>query len=319
MEQSVKSITDLFAEHSIYLLRYTKTSTLRMVWTSICISQWGSILLCRQRICGSLRLEILLSSLYKNFFSIINIYNMDLTTLYILLIIFVATLVRSTFGFGESLIAVPLLVFFIPIEIAVPVSVLVSIVIAAVVVVQDKKQVHFYSAKWLIIYATIGIPIGLYLLIYGNENLIKSILGAIIILYSSYSLFSKKRFQLKTDNRVWLFVCGFLSGVFGGAYGINGPPLVIYGNMRNWSAQHFRATLQAYFLFASTIGMIGYLYKGLWSTTVSHYFLISLPVILPTIFLGRYLNQRLKNETFLKYVYVGLIFIGMLLLKQSIL
>lgn len=244
---------------------------------------------------------------------------MDLTTLYILLIIFIATLVRSTFGFGESLIAVPLLVFFIPIEIAVPVSVLVSIVIAAVVVVQDKKQVHFYSAKWLIIYAAIGIPIGLYLLIYGNENLIKSILGAIIILYSSYSLFSKKRFQLKTDNRVWLFFCGFLSGVFGGAYGINGPPLVIYGNMRNWSAQHFRATLQSYFLFASTIGMIGYWYKGLWSTTVSYYFLISLPVILPTIFLGRYLNQRLKNETFLKYVYVGLIFIGMLLLKQSIL
>ena len=243
---------------------------------------------------------------------------MDLTTLYILLIIFIATLVRSTFGFGESLIAVPLLIFFIPIEIAVPLSVLVSIVVAAVVVAQDKKQIHFYSAKWLIIYAIIGIPIGLYLLIFGNENIIKSILGSFIILYSAYSLFSKKRLQLKTDNKAWLFVCGFLSGVFGGAYGINGPPLVIYGNMRNWSAQHFRATLQAYFLVASTIGMIGYWYKGLWNTTVSYYFLISLPVILPTIFLGRYLNQRLKNETFLKYVYVGLICIGVLLLKQSI-
>ena len=66
---------------------------------------------------------------------------MELTTLYILLIVFTATIVRSTFGFGESLIAVPLLIFFIPIEIDVPFSVLLSIVIAAVVVVQDKKTV----------------------------------------------------------------------------------------------------------------------------------------------------------------------------------
>ena len=243
---------------------------------------------------------------------------MDLTILYILLIIFTATLVRSTFGFGESLIAVPLLVFLIPLEVAVPLSVLISIVVAGVVVVQDKKEVYFYSAKWLIIYAAIGIPIGLYLLIYGNEALIKSILGSFIILYSIYSLISKRTFKLKSDNKIGLFVCGFLSGVFGGAYGINGPPLVIYGNMRNWSAQHFRATLQAYFLVASSIGMIGYWYKGLWTTSVSYYFLISLPVIIPTIFLGRYLNRRLKKDTFLKYVYVGLICIGLLLIKQTV-
>lgn len=241
---------------------------------------------------------------------------MDITIFYILVIVFIATLVRSTFGFGESLIAVPLLIFFIPIEIAVPLSVLLSIVIAAVVVIQDKKQIQFYSAKWLIIYAILGIPIGLYLLIYGNENLIKSILGVTIILYSTYSLFSKRKLRLKTDNKAWLFICGFLSGVFGGAYGINGPPLVIYGNMRNWSAPHFRATLQAYFLVASTFGMVGYWYKGLWNSTVTYYFLISLPVILPTVFLGRFLNRRLKGTTFLNYVYFGLICIGIVLLTQ---
>lgn len=71
-------------------------------------------------------------------------------------IIFVATLARSTFGFGESLIAVPLLRFLIPIEIAVPLSVLLSIVIAAVVVVQNRNQIHSHSAKWLILYATLG-------------------------------------------------------------------------------------------------------------------------------------------------------------------
>lgn len=242
---------------------------------------------------------------------------MDLVTFYILIIIFLATLVRSTFGFGESLVAVPLLILFIPIEIAVPLSVLLSITIAAIVVVQDKKKIHFDSAKWLIIFGVMGIPIGLLLLVYGNENLIKSGLGILIIFYSIYSLLSKNNFKLETDNKVWLFICGFLSGIFGGAYGLNGPPLVIYGNMRNWTAKHFRATLQAYFLPASIIGMVGYWYKGLWTQTVTHYFLISLPVAIPAIFLGRFLNHRLKDGTFLNYVYIGLICIGALLLGQS--
>lgn len=134
---------------------------------------------------------------------------MSLITFYILAIIFIATLVRSTFGFGESLIAVPLLVLLIPIEIAVPLSVLISILIAAFVVIQDRKQIHFNSAKWLIIFAAIGIPIGLLLLIYGNENLTKLVLGILIILYSIYSLSSKSNFRLETDNKFWLFFAVF--------------------------------------------------------------------------------------------------------------
>ena len=243
---------------------------------------------------------------------------MELITFYILAIVFIASLVRSTFGFGESLIAVPLLILFIPIEIAVPLSVLISIFIAAIIVVQDRKEIHFESAKWLIIFAALGIPIGLYLLIYGNENVTKALLGLLIILYAAYSLISKNTFQLKTDNKIWLFACGFLSGILGGAYGLNGPPLVIYGNLRGWTAKNFRATLQAYFLPASIIGMFGYWYKDLWDWKVTYYFLISIPVIVPAIFFGRYFNNQLKYSTFLKYIYVGLIFVGALLLSQSL-
>lgn len=241
---------------------------------------------------------------------------MDTLTLYILAVIFIATLVRSTFGFGESLVAVPLLMLIIPAAVAVPLAVMISIFVAAVVVVQDRKQVHFHSAKWLIVFAALGIPVGLVLLIYGNENIIQSILGILLILYAVYSLYAKTSFHLKTDNKALLFVFGFLSGVLGGAYGLNGPPLVMYGNMRRWPAEQFRATLQAYFLPAGIIGMIGYAYKGLWTWQVTWYFLICLPVVIPAIFLGRYFNRRFKDGAFLKYVYVGLIGIGVILLAR---
>jgi uncharacterized protein len=243
---------------------------------------------------------------------------MDSTTIFILIIIFIATLIRSTLGFGESLVAVPLLLLFIPIEIAVPLSVLLSIFIAAVVVLQDHQQIHFSSAKWLILFAIPGIPLGLLILVYGNGQYVKSALGLLIILYSIYSLSGKQKIVLQNDNRLWLFICGFFSGVFGGAYGLNGPPLVVYGNMRNWGSKQFRATLQAYFLPASIIAMFGYWYNGLWISTVTHYFLISLPVIIPAIFLGRYLNHRLKGDAFFKYIFLGLIVIGLILIAQSV-
>ncbi|HUH17965.1 sulfite exporter TauE/SafE family protein [Albibacterium sp.] len=233
--------------------------------------------------------------------------------LYVIVVVFVATLIRSIFGFGESLIAVPLLAFYTPIEVAVPLSVLISITIAAVVVIQDWKKIHLQSAGGLFVFTLLGIPLGLLLLIYANEELVKIILGIVIIAFSIYSLF-KQSIELESKSWLWLFLCGLSAGILGGAYGLNGPPLVVYGTMRRWTAQQFRATLQGYFLPASAIGMLGYWISGLWVPAVTYYYLWSLPFLFPAIFLGRIINHRLQGDGFLRYVHYGLIAIGILLL-----
>jgi uncharacterized membrane protein YfcA len=235
----------------------------------------------------------------------------------VLLIAFFATLVRSTFGFGESLVAVPLLSVFMPVSLAVPLSVLISVLVALVVVVQDHSEIHFRSARWLILSALPGIPIGLLMLVYGNEVWVKTILGLLIIGYALYALYGSKGLRLDKESRPWLLLCGFISGVLGGAYGINGPPLVVYGNMRKWTPKQFRATLQGYFLPASLAGVIGYLAKGLITYQLGQYFLLTIPAVIPAIFLGRYFNHKLKDE-FFKYVYLGLLVIGLLLIVLSL-
>ena len=243
---------------------------------------------------------------------------MDSTTAGVLAVVFVATLFRSAFGFGEALVAVPLLVFFIPLKIAAPVAVLVSITIAAVVVAQDWRKIHVRSAGWLVAASVFGIPVGLLLLTSSHQKTVKITLAIFIIAFAGYSLFGRKPPELKRDNKAWLLGCGFVAGVVGGAFGMNGPPLVIYGAMRRWSAQHFRATLQAYFLPASVIGMGGYWLAGLWVPAVTHYYLLSLPVLLPAVWLGRVVNHRLHGDVFLKYVYAGLAVIGVVLLAESV-
>jgi uncharacterized protein len=241
----------------------------------------------------------------------------DPITVYVLVVLFFATLIRSTVGFGEALVAVPLLAMRIPLTVAAPLAVLVSIVIAAVVVVQDWRHVQVRSAAGLIFASLPGIPLGAWLLAKGNEHAVKSLLGWLIVAFSIYSLTAKGAPRLNHEHSVWLIVCGFLSGVLGGAYGMNGPPLAVYGALRGWSPRHFRATLQGYFLPASLVGFVGYIFLGLYGSAITRYFFLSLPVVAVAVVLGRSINLRMKSQNFFRFVYVGLIVVGGILIFQT--
>jgi uncharacterized protein len=240
----------------------------------------------------------------------------DWAALGVIAVLFVATLVRSAFGFGEALIAVPLLALTMPVEQAAPLAVLVSITIAFLILLQDWRLVHVRSAGWLILFTLMGIPLGLLLLRTVSESAVKAILAAIIIAFSVHALAGRRKHELKDDRFAWLF--GFQAGVLGGAYGMNGPPLAIYGALRRWQPEYFRATLQAYFLPASLAGMAGYTAAGLWTPAVNHFYLFSLPGVLLASVLGRSLNRRMNTTRFISCVYAGLTLIGAVLLLQAI-
>ncbi|HZY88521.1 MAG TPA: sulfite exporter TauE/SafE family protein [Gemmataceae bacterium] len=238
------------------------------------------------------------------------------TTLLVVAVIFLATLVRSAFGFGEALVAVPLLALLVPVKVAAPLAVLFSVTVAGLILLQDWHKVHVRSAWRLVLSTLFGIPLGLLLLKAGPERTVKVSLALVIISFSAYCLLRRRPFELKDDRLAWAF--GFGAGVLGGAYGMNGPPLVIYGGLRGWSPAHFRATLQGYFLPASLAGLVGYWWDDLWVPAVNRYFLLSLAPALAAVFLGRVINRRLKGRSFLLYVHIGLIVVGATLLIQSL-
>jgi uncharacterized protein len=239
-----------------------------------------------------------------------------MNTLAVVAVLFFATVIRSAFGFGEALVAVPLLALVVPVGIAAPVAVLASVTVALVVVLQDWRHIHVRSAARLVVSTFFGIPLGLLVLKTVPEAIVKAALAVVIIGFSIFSLARPSHYELKSDSLAWVF--GFFAGILGGAYGVNGPPLVIFGTLRKWTPAHFRATLQGYFLPASMAGMCGYFFAGLWTATVNRYYLWSLPGIVLASFVGRLINRRLNARQFLLYVHAGLIGIGALLLVQAL-
>lgn len=241
----------------------------------------------------------------------------DGVTALVLLIILVSTLIRAVFGFGNALIAMPLLAMTtIGMKTATPLVALIATLLSLVILVKDWRIIDLRSI-WRLLVATIpGIPLGLILLKGPYENTGKIILALIIVGFSLYCLFMPRLFTLRREWAAYPF--GFLAGILGGAYNTNGPPIVIYGAIRRWPPARFRANLQGYFLPSNMIIIAGHGMGGLWTPSVGWYFLLSLPLILLTIWIGNRINRAIPQGRFDRYIHILLVAVGALLFIQTV-
>lgn len=229
-------------------------------------------------------------------------------------ILFCATLIRSTFGFGDALFAMPLLSLFVGVGSATPVMGLVSVVVAVGAFIPSRHHLDLAAIKRLLVGSMAGIPVGVLLLKRIEEQLLRIGLGASVLVFGLYMLGSPRMPEL--HDRRWAFPFGFLSGCLGGAYNIGGPPVVLYGAMRRWHPARFRATLHGGFLPASVAIAAMQGLGGLWSPRVLTLFVFSIPWVGVAMLLGEKLARRLHPARFDRYLSIVLIALGALLIAR---
>jgi uncharacterized membrane protein YfcA len=234
----------------------------------------------------------------------------------VLAILFFSTCIRSTFGFGDALIAMPLLTLLLGFRTATPLVAFIASIIALTILIRKWREVELKSAWRLIVATLAGIPLGLLLLKNADEGILKLILAGVLILFALYRLLHPRLIVLKDEK--WAFPFGFIGGILGGSFNTNGPPVVIYGTLRRWSPESFRATLQGYFFPTGLFILAGHGAAGLWTASVLQLFLLALPVVFIAIFIGGKLNRIIPEKKFDYFIY-GLLFImGILLCLQTL-
>ncbi len=238
---------------------------------------------------------------------------MNFTLLFtlVLLIIFISTLIRSAFGFGNALVAMPLLVLLLSVKTAAPLVALVGIISALVMLLREWRELDIKAAIYLILSTLAGIPLGLFFLKSSPEHIVRMILGLVLIGFGLYNLFGLRLPTLRKGYLVFPF--GFFAGILGGAYNTSGPPVVIYGVMRGWSKEKFRATLQGYFLISSALVVVGHGISRLWTRSVLIYFLASIPVVVLADLLGNWIVHKIQGEKFNRAVNLFLVVVGILM------
>jgi uncharacterized membrane protein YfcA len=241
---------------------------------------------------------------------------LDQQTILTLAVTFVSAVVHSVAGFGNALIAMPLLAPLLGLKTATPLVALLSGTLNGCLLLRDRKRVEIGAAWRLVAASFAGIPLGLYALKGTWEEPLKVLLGLVILAFAVYALVRPGRLSLPDDR--YSFAAGFVAGVLGGAYNTNGPPVVVYGMLRRWGPDPFRATLQGYFLVTGFLIMAGHLAAGLWTGGVLRLFFLSLPGVILAMAAGRVIRRRISPGAFGRAVYVSLIAVAALLLFQTL-
>ena len=94
------------------------------------------------------------------------------------------------------------------------------------------------------------------------------------------------------------------------------PRVTIYHNPACGTSRNTLALIRV--LVASMMAMAGYWLSGLWTASVTHYYLASLPGVIIATPLGRLVTARTDTRVFLRYVNLGLLLIAAALLAEAL-
>lgn len=230
-------------------------------------------------------------------------------------ILFVAYVIKGLSGFGSGLVAIPLLAFFLPLPLIVPVLALVSYTGTVYQSFTYRKDVVWRDLWPLLPFSIAGITIALWLLVNADVTMLTFMLGLFIFCYAVYSLLPH---EIKSGSRWWAAASGSSAGLIGALFGTGGPFYVLYLKMRKVTKQQFRATITMIFLVDSGARILGYFYSDLFTSKMLVLVLVLLPVLVLAMYVGQHLHIKINDRRFNQVVSILLLVSGLSLAIKSI-
>jgi uncharacterized membrane protein YfcA len=137
-----------------------------------------------------------------------------------------ATLFHGTLGFGTALVAMPLLTLTLGVRDATALVAFVILGTTVVILAGSWRELHWRAAARLLAGSIPGIVIGIVILTRAPAGTVQRGLGVLLIAVGLCNLAAPRLFEARDD--IWAYAFGFGSGLLGGAYNTNAPPVVIY-------------------------------------------------------------------------------------------
>jgi len=229
----------------------------------------------------------------------------------IVTIVFVAAFAQSLTGFGFALIMMPLVTVVLGVRTAAPVVALAALTVYSVNLVRYRRSINVSEVLRLGVASAAGVPVGIWVLANANEKLVMRILGLILVAYASYSLLQPT--SRRVLSRRWVYPAGFLAGCFGGAYNTPGPPVIVYGSMRQWPRDEFRAVLQALFFLNGILVVTSHALAEHLTKQVLVYYLYAVPALAVGILMGSVVDPKIDQNQFRRLVTAMILVLGLAL------
>jgi uncharacterized membrane protein YfcA len=231
---------------------------------------------------------------------------------------FAAFIVRGMSGFGAGLVATPLLVFLIPVHVAVPMSGLLVFFLFIFLFIRDWREVVWRELRLLALPTLLGVVAGMFLFTSLDNRWLLTLLGGFLLIYATYMLlvhaFGMPEFRC---SERWAFPLGlggsFIDTLFGGG---GGTLVVIYMHARGLSNMPFRATVAVLWFIEMVARIAGYTWAGYYTTGTLLLVALMLPMMAAGTWVGERIGNRISQKTFSQVLAILLLAAGITMLVR---
>jgi uncharacterized membrane protein YfcA len=238
-----------------------------------------------------------------------------MTGLLIAAIVLAAAFLQSLSGFGFAIVVMPVLTLILGLQTAAPLVSLTALTVYTINVTRFRRAIHLGEVLRLGLASALGVPMGIWVLSNVEGTLVKQALGLLLLLFAVYSLVRPTTSWIPSPR--WVYPAGFVAGCLAGAFNTPGPPAIVYGTLRQWPRDQFRAVLQSLFLVNGVLVVASHLVAGHLTPPVLVYYLYTVPGLAAGILLASRIDSRVGRDRFRILVTVMILFLGLSLLLSS--
>lgn len=213
----------------------------------------------------------------------------------IVIAVLVAATVQNAAGFGFALMCVPLMAVFVDTHVAVVISTILGMGSSTTQAWLGRRDTDRVVARRMTLAALLGMPLGLLVFVLVDENVLKLIVGACVLVIV---VLLARRIDLRHVGPHFDLAAGAVSGVLATSVSTNGPPLVFALQARHVSPAVFRPTINTVFAVSAGVSLVLYVVAGKVTGDVLLGVLVALPALVLGIWAGLVLRPRLDGERF---------------------
>lgn len=219
-----------------------------------------------------------------------------------------ASFVQRTTGFGFGIFIMTLLPFLMPsYGEATALSGLLALTTSAIITFRMRRFITWKRLIPILVTFIAISSVAICLLSRIHDDVLRKILGIVLMITSIYFAFFSSRIKIKT-TLPYQIGAGSISGIMGGFFGMQGPPAVLYFISSEPDKNHYMAMVQTYFLIGNTMMTIVRASNGFVTATVGRCYVFCLAAVVIGTLLGSWAFKRIPGRIFpyVVYSYIGI-------------
>lgn len=210
-------------------------------------------------------------------------------------------------GFGSGLVAIPVLTHLWPVQFVLPVMVLLDLAASSSVGLRERRHAQWRELLYLAPPTALGLLAGVTLLVTLPQKASLAALGAAVMVFGVIALRAPASYRIA--SRGWSVPAGLVSGIASGAFGVGGPPVVVYLSARLPDKKALRATLATMFFISVSIRAVLLVLAGLLAYRELVTALALVPFGVVGLLLGSRVHLSLSRDQFARFV-AGLVIVA---------